>query len=190
MGPNLELIAESIRKAETNRTPISPIREQIGVTDIASAYKIQNINTILRLQNGARVIGKKIGLTSPSVQKQLGVDQPDFGMLFDDMELLNGQAISISEIMQGKAEAEIAFVLAEDIDHESITLTELMECIDYALPAIELVGSRIENWDIKITDTIADNASASHFVLGHTPKTLDEFDVVDCKMYMLSLIHI
>jgi len=86
--------------------------------------------------------------------------------------------------MQPKVEAEIAFVLAEDLDMDNMTIIDLIASIDYALPAIEIVGSRIENWNIKICDTIADNASASHYVLGHRPRTLDEFDMVGCKMKM------
>jgi len=181
---NAEKYAALLREASNNRITIPPIRSEIGVEDIDLAYKIQEINTQLRLDEGARIVGKKIGLTSFSVQKQLGVDQPDFGILFHDKEVLNGQSISIQEILQPKVEAEIAFVLGEDLDVPDLGIIDLMSCIDYALPAIEIVGSRISNWDIKITDTIADNASASHFVVGHTPKTLDEFDVVDCQMKM------
>lgn len=129
-------------------------------------------------------MGKKIGLTSDAVQAQLGVDQPDFGILLDDMEVLNGRSVSMSELLQPKAEAEIAFVLGEDLDFDRLTIIDLISAIDYALPAIEIVGSRIKNWDIKITDTIADNASASHFVVGHSPRTLDEFDLVNTKMVM------
>ena len=174
--------AQALRNAYTTRTAITPLREEIGVSDLELAYQIQQLNTEYRLDQGARIVGKKIGLTSKAVQAQIGVDQPDFGILFDDMEVLNGLSISVQALMQPKVEAELAFVLAEDIDVPNLTIVDLISCIDYALPAIEIVGSRIADWNIKITDTIADNASASHFVVGHSPKTLDEFDVVDCKM--------
>ena len=175
--------AKALRSAHDEKRAIPPLRES-GLDDLAKAYAIQNINTRLREDTGARIIGKKIGLTSKAVQKQLGVNQPDFGILFDDMEVLNGDSISVKKLMQPKAETEIAFVLAEDLDQPRMTIVDLFACIDYALPAIEIVGSRIENWNIKIYDTIADNASASHYVIGHTPKTLDEFDVVNCGMQM------
>lgn len=184
MTLNPEIYAERLRSAHINKATIPPLRDEIGVDNLDFAYSIQNINTQLRLSKGARIVGKKIGLTSKAVQKQLGVDQPDFGILFDDMEVLNGLSINMSKLMQPKVEAEIAFVLAEDLDVDNITIVDLISCIDYALPAIEIVGSRIADWNIKITDTIADNASASHFVIGHTPRTLDEFDVVNCKMEM------
>ena len=178
-----EKYAEALRTASQTKVAIAPLRDS-GLTELDQAYAIQNINSHLRLDSGARIVGKKIGLTSKAVQKQLGVDQPDFGILFDDMEVLNGSSISIQKLMQPKAEAEIAFVLGEDLDIPRMTIVDLFASIDYALPAIEIVGSRIENWNIKICDTIADNASASHYVIGHTPKTLDEFDIVNCKMQM------
>ncbi len=179
-----KIYAEKLRNAYANRQAITPLREEIGIDDINFAYQIQQINTDLKLANGARITGKKIGLTSLAVQKQLGVDQPDFGILFNDMEVLNGLSVSMSKLMQPKAEAEIAFVLAQDLDGDLLTVVDILDAIDYCLPAIEIVGSRIANWDIKITDTVADNASASHYVLGHTPKTMDEFDVVNCVMKM------
>jgi len=175
--------AKILRDADTTKKTIKPLRDQ-GVSDIKTAYEIQNVNTAYRTLQGARIIGKKIGLTSKSVQQQLGVDQPDYGILFNDMEVLNGQSISMKNLMQPKAESEIAFVLSEDLDYPNLTVVDLLSAIDYALPAIEIVGSRIENWNIKIVDTIADNASASHFVVGHTPRTLDEFDMINCKMQM------
>jgi len=182
----IEDYARRLREAHLNKQTIAPLRNDIGLENIQLAYDIQNVNTEYRLSQGARLTGKKIGLTSLAVQKQLGVDQPDYGMLFNDMEVLNGLSISMSELMQPKAEAEIAFVLGEDLDDDRLTIIDLMNAIDFALPAIEIVGSRIENWDIRFVDTVADNASASHYIIGHSPRTLDEFDMVNCKMKMLN----
>lgn len=180
----IEKLAKQLRDAYENRTACSPLREVIGVEDLDTAYAIQALNNDLLIQKGARVTGRKIGLTSVAVQEQLGVNQPDFGILLDTMEVLNGGSISVSELMQPKVEAEVAFVLAKDLPNRKITTVELINSIDYALAAIEIVGSRIENWNIKITDTIADNASASHYVLGHKPTKLSDFDVVNCQMSM------
>lgn len=179
-----EEIAQILWEASKTKTFCSPIREIIGVENIAQAYEIQAINSKKRINNGARVVGSKIGLTSPAVQKQLGVDQPDYGLLFDDMEILNGDSISCTELMQPKAEAEVAFVLKKDLDSTSITAADVISAIDYAVISIEIVGSRIKDWNIKITDTIADNASASHFVIGHKPVSLANLDLVNCKMSM------
>lgn len=179
-----ENIAKILREATAKKITCDPIRDIIGPTDIAKAYQIQSINSKLRIANGARVVGSKIGLTSVAVQKQLGVDQPDYGLLYDDMEVLNGGEISCAELMQPKVEAEIGFVLKKDLDSTSITVSEILSAIDYAVASIEIVGSRIKDWNIKITDTVADNASASHFVIGHRPVRLENIDLINCGMRM------
>ena len=127
---------------------------------LEAAYAVQDINTEHWLAQGRRLVGRKTGLTSKSVQKQLGVDQPDYGMLFADMDVAEGEEIALDRVLQPKAEAEIAFVLGEDLDHEHITMTDLTLAVEYAVAAIEVVGSRVAGWDIKISDTIADNASS------------------------------
>ena len=177
-----ETLALELRNAAKTRIAIPPLSNKIGENDLQKAYQIQQINSNWRINTGRFVRGKKIGLTSFAVQQQLGVDQPDYGVLFDDMEVLNGQSLSRSVLIQPKIEGEIAFILSEDLDHTNLSIIDVIECIDFALPALEIVDSRITDWNISITDTIADNASASHYVLGHTPKTLDEIDVVGCSM--------
>lgn len=177
-------IALDLRKASKTKEAIAPLSETYQLTDINDAYAIQMINTEHRVNTGARIVGKKIGLTSLATQKQLGIDQPDFGVLFHDKEILNGLSVSMTKLMQPKAEAEIAFVLGEDLDYEHLTIVDVMTAIDFAIPAIEIVGSRISNWKLSLADTVADNASASHFILGHTPRTLDEIDVIGCQMEM------
>jgi 2-keto-4-pentenoate hydratase len=178
------LAAGQLQKAAASKIPCTPVRNIIGDTSQKMAYAVQNLITESRLSLGAKQIGKKIGLTSLKVQQQLGVDQPDFGILFDDMQVELGENLSISKTMQPKVEAEIAFVLYKDIVSLQPNEEDLINAIDYAVAAIEVVGSRIENWDIKITDTIADNASASHFVLGKTRKKITEVDLIDCEMQL------
>lgn len=185
MSETIDQLAKQLRDAYQNRQACAPLRDIIGIEDIETAYAIQNINNKLRLDAGARMTGRKIGLTSKAVQKQLGVDQPDFGMLLNTMEVLNGDTIAMSELMQPKVEAEIAFVLGKDLPYHEITTVELLSSIDYALASIEIVGSRIENWNIKITDTVADNASASHYVVGHQPVKLENVDLVNSQMQLL-----
>lgn len=173
-----------LQAARTGQT-CPPVREWIGTEDLAAAYAVQTIQTEQRIREGARIVGRKIGLTAKSVQAQLGVDQPDYGMLFHDREVLNGDEVPWQALMQPKAEAEIAFVLGKDLDDPTLVSVDVISAIDYALVAIEIVGSRIENWNIRITDTIADNASASHFVLGHGPVRLENLDLIGCKMSLL-----
>jgi 2-keto-4-pentenoate hydratase len=179
----IEAAAARLREAQAQGVPCAPVRALIGDSDVAAAYEVQRINNALRLAEGGVVVGQKIGLTSLAVQKQLGVDQPDFGLLFADTEVKNGGGVRASEILQPKAEAEIAFVMKHDLTGD-ITLERAKAAIDYAVGAIEIVGSRVLNWDIRITDTVADNASASHFVLGDVRQDVNELDLAAVKMQL------
>ncbi|MFJ2992679.1 2-keto-4-pentenoate hydratase [Pandoraea sp. NPDC087047] len=180
----LQQAADALLEAERSRRFIAPLRDTYAPLTIDEAYAIQRINTERRLAAGRRIVGCKIGLTSVAVQKQLGVDQPDFGMLFDDMGYGDGEPIPASILTQPKIEAEIAFVIGRDLDVENPGQLDVLNAIEYALPALEIVGSRVADWNIRITDTIADNASSSAYVIGNTPKTLAEFDVRMCGMVM------
>lgn len=179
----IEAAAARLRDAQTQGVPCEPVRTLIGDADIAAAYQVQQINNAQRIAQGGVVVGQKIGLTSLAVQKQLGVDQPDFGLLFADTEVKNGGRLLASAILQPKAEAEIAFVMKSDLTGE-ITESAVINAIDYAVGAIEIVGSRVLNWDIRITDTVADNASASHFVLGDVKRLVGEVDFAAVKMQL------
>lgn len=173
-----------LRQAYVDGGPCSPVRDVIPTGDVASAYAVQEINTRHWLAQGRRLVGRKIGLTSVAVQKQLGVDQPDFGMLFADMAVCDGEPIPRAAVLQAKVEAEIAFVLDRDLRVEQPTVADLIPAVGYAVVAIEVVGSRVANWDIRLVDTVADNASSGMFVLGNTPYTLDGLDLRDCAMQM------
>jgi 2-keto-4-pentenoate hydratase len=176
--------ADQINQAWRSRQPIAPIRDHFTVGDTAAAYAVQEVNTQRWLAEGRRLVGRKIGLTSKAVQKQLGVDQPDYGMLFDDMEVPDGWEVSPSQMIQPKAEAEIAFVVGRDLDNPQLSLAEVIRAVEYALPAIEIVDSRIEGWKIGIIDTIADNASSGLYVLGGAPKLIKDLDLRLCGMVM------
>ncbi len=180
----LQQAADQLYQAAGTATPCAPIRDIIGDDSIADAYAVQEINTRRWLDEGRRLVGRKIGLTSKSVQRQLGVDQPDYGMLYADMDVPEGEEIAPDRLMQPKVEAEIAFVLERDLTAGQLTTADVMGAIAYAVPAIEIVGSRVANWDIRITDTIADNASSGLFVLGTTPRRLDRIDLRLCGMVM------
>ena len=181
----IEEAALALREAEINRIPCSPVRQLIGYHNIEAAYKVQEINVDWALQNGKSLCGSKIGLTSAAVQKQLGVDQPDFGVLYSHTQIENNSAISHTELMQPKAEAEIAFVLKNGFDQPVTDIQQIIDATDYICASIEVVGSRVANWDIRITDTVADNASASHFVLGNEKIKLAHFDFIQCEMKLL-----
>lgn len=179
----IESAAAALQGAWETGRACAPVRTLLG-GDASAAYAVQHIATQRKLDAGRRLIGRKIGLTSPAVQKQLGVDQPDYGMLFDDMDVPLGSVIPWSRLQQPKAEAEVAFIMGRDLDDERLTTVDVLSAIDYAVASIEIVGSRIANWDIRLVDTIADNASSGLFVLGHELRRLDEFDVVNAAMTM------
>lgn len=162
--------------------PCAPVNDLIATPE--EAYAAQEINTERRLSAGARLVGRKIGLTSAAVQRQLGVDRPDYGMLFADMAVDEGADVPLGRLLQPKVEAEIAFVLGRDLPHDDTTVAETMRAIDYAVVAIEIVDSRIADWKISFVDTVADNASSGLFVVGSRPVALRDFDAVMCGMVM------
>lgn len=176
--------ARSLRDAAASGHYLPPLRETYSTLDAKSAYEIQRINTEHRVASGRRIVGRKIGLTARAVQAQLGVDQPDFGVLFDDMGYGDGEPVPVSVLQQPKIEAEVAFVLGRDLNMPSPSQVDVMGAIDHALPALEIVGSRIADWSIKFVDTVADNASSSAYVLGSTPRRLSDFDLRLCGMVM------
>jgi len=164
-----EEAAQSLYLAMENGKFIAPLRDSFPGMNADDAYAIQAINTERRISQGRRVVGRKIGLTSLAVQRQLGVDQPDFGSLFDDLSFGDAETIPLSILHQPKVEAEIGFVLGRDLDIVQPTHQEVLQAVDYVIPALEIVGSRIADWNIKFVDTVADNASSGAYVLGSTP---------------------
>jgi 2-keto-4-pentenoate hydratase len=164
--------------------PCQPIRELLPDDDLDAAYAVQDINTERAVAAGRRIVGRKIGLTSLAVQRQLGVAQPDFGILFADMAVGEGLAIQASRLMQPKIEAEVALIMGRDLDLEQPTISDILAATAYALPALEIVCSRIANWNIRITDTVADNASSGLFVLGGPPRSIVGLDLRDARMSM------
>lgn len=176
--------SEMLRVAEEQRKVCAPLRELMPEIDIASAYAVQSLNIQHRVEKGGRIVGRKIGLTSAVVQQQLGVDEPDFGTLLSDMEVPHGGTVPYGRLIQPRVEAEIAFVLERDLAAADPTIADIIQAIAFALPAIEIVDSRIADWDIKIVDTVADNGSAARYVLGTSPRTLHQLDLELCGMEM------
>ncbi|WP_207200256.1 fumarylacetoacetate hydrolase family protein [Pseudomonas sp. TH03] len=192
MNADLLEAAKRLRQAESNGQPCAPVRDLIAsalaadptADPVALAYAVQQYNTQVSIDAGLRPVGRKIGLTSRAVQQQLGVNQPDFGLLFASMSRGDDQLIAWADTAQPKVEAEIALVLEHDLCREHHTMADLIRATAFALPAIEIVGSRIANWDIHLVDTIADNASSGLFVLGSRPVQLGKLDLVRCGMSM------
>lgn len=178
--------ADRLERASSSGVACEPVADLIGPSDIAAAYAVQQVVTERRLAAGARLVGRKIGLTSAAVQRQIGVDRPDFGVLFQDMHYDDGQTIPFDRLLQPKAEGEIAFRLGRDLDDPALVSgpDAVRTAIEATLPAIEIVDSRIASWRIGITDTVADNASSGVYVLGTNPTPPGGFRPVDATMTM------
>jgi 2-keto-4-pentenoate hydratase len=183
-GGRIAAAADRLRTADETRTPCANLRDLFAGDDVAAGYAVQEHNTRRWETAGRRIVGRKIGLTSGVVQAQLGVDQPDYGMLWADAAYADAEPVDLSRVLQPKAEGEVALVLGRDLDREGLTIVDLLGAVAYALPAIEVVGSRVANWEISALDTIADNASAGAFVLGTVPVALSGFDPRLCGMVL------
>ncbi|MFI6520698.1 2-keto-4-pentenoate hydratase [Spirillospora sp. NPDC050679] len=173
--------AERLLEAARTGVPAAPVRDLIG-SGGAAAYAVQRRLTAARVAAGARIVGRKIGLTAPAVQAQLGVDQPDFGVLFDDMAC--ERAVPSDRLLQPRVETEIAFVLGADLADGPLDAAQARAAVAHAVAALEIVDSRIAGWDIGFSDTVADNASAGMYVLGSERVPLAGFEPASAAMEM------
>lgn len=178
--------SERLIRAQETGEPCAPVRDLIGTDDLDAAYAVQMGVVERRLAAGATVVGRKIGATSKAVQDQLGVDQPDFGYLLDDMDVSHGRPISMAGLLQPRVEAEVAFVLSQDVDPgdpDDLTVADVRAAVEVALPALEIVDSRIAGWDIGFTDTVADCASSGLYVVGmDDARPLEQLEPRDVEM--------
>lgn len=172
---------DRLERAAATGVACEPVRDLIGRDDVAAAYRVQTVIVGRRAAAGRARVGRKIGLTSPVVQRQLGVDQPDFGVLLDDMRVPDRGVVPRGVLLQPKVEGEIAFRLAADLDGD-ITPESVRAAVDSAYAAIEIVDSRIAGWDITIADTVADNASSGLFVVSDRAVPLADVEPVDVVM--------
>lgn len=173
----IEELATALYEAERERRPIPPLTEKYPQMTPEEAYAVQLKNIRRKLAQGRRVVGKKVGLTSRAMQQMLGVDQPDYGHLLDDMAVADGGVVALDRLVQPKVEAEIAFILKRDLQGPGLTVEDVMAATESLAPAIEIIDSRIRNWQIKLADTIADNASSGLFVLGEQRTPVDTVDL-------------
>ncbi len=169
--------ANDLATAYRTRQAIEPLTAAHPDLALEDAYEIQLLQIRARLSAGATIKGHKVGLTSAAMQRQLGVDQPDYGHLLDDMFHLEYAPIPADSLLQPRAEPEIAFVLKRPLQGPGVTVAEAIAAVDFVLPALEIVDSRIRDWKIGLLDTIADNASSGAVVLGSRPSPVDAFDL-------------
>jgi 2-keto-4-pentenoate hydratase len=172
-----EHAADALLAAYASGVPIPPLQDKFGALTIDDAYTIQRRQLDTWLSGGRRLLGHKVGLTSASMQRQLGVDQPDFGNLVDDMFFPENAPVPAERFLQPRIEPEVAFVLNRRLAGPGVTVAEAVGAVEYVLPALEVIDSRIADWKIGIVDTIADNASSGGVVLGSRPVRLTDIDL-------------
>lgn len=177
--------ADALLRAERERDPIRPLTETIDGLTIDQAYEVQLAGRRLRIDGERRIVGRKVGLTSKVMQEALGVDQPDFGYLLDDMLIAPGTTADFERFLQPRVEAEIAFKLARPLAGAELTIEDVLAATEAVAPALEIIDSRIADWRIAIEDTIADNASAGAAVIGAwVPLAQIEGDLGDLEVTM------
>lgn len=177
-------LAADLAQAERSRDPIGQLTAAHPEIDVVDAYEIQLINIRQRVAEGARVVGHKVGLSSPIMQQMMGVDEPDYGHLLDDMQVFEDTPVQASRYLSPRVEVEVGFILAADLPGAGCTEDDVLAATEALVPAIELIDTRIKDWQIKICDTIADNASAAGFVLGAARVPPADLDVraIDAKL--------
>jgi 2-keto-4-pentenoate hydratase len=170
-------LADQLWQADQTAVPIPPLTDQNPDLSIEDAYAIQSVNIDRRIQNGERICGRKIGLTSQPMQELLGVDEPDYGVLLDGMFVEDGDEIDLGRLVQPRVEAEMAFIMERDLEGPGANTASALRAIAGALPAVEIVDSRVADWKIKLVDTVADNASSGLIVMGGRLRRVDELDL-------------
>ncbi len=169
-------LAADLAEAERSRVAIAPLTTANPEIDVVDAYEIQLINIRQRVAEGARVVGHKVGLSSKAMQEMMGVDEPDYGHLLDEMAVFEDRPVPSGRYLYPRVEVEVGFVLADDLPGEGCTEDDVLAATAAFAPAIELIDTRIKDWKIKLCDTIADNASSAGWVLGEarvSPKDVD-----------------
>ena len=177
MTASISDISQELYTALVDKKTLIPITTEFPNFSIDDAYEVSKQFLAKRINNGEKVIGKKIGVTSKVVQEMLGVHQPDFGFLTDAMQVQNGSQVDLASLIQPRAEAEIAFILSESLNGPGITRDDVISATSAIVPCFEIVDSRINNWEIKIQDTIADNASCGIFCLSEAYVDPKKFDL-------------
>ncbi len=172
-----EELAADLAQAERSRDPIAPLTSTHPDIHVVDSYEIQLINIRQRVAEGARIVGHKVGLTSKVMQEMMGVDEPDYGHLLEDMQVFEHTPVKAASYLSPRVEVEVGFILSADLPGAECTEEDVLAATEALVPSIELIDTRIKDWQIKICDTIADNASAAGFVLGDARLSPDEIDV-------------
>ncbi|MBV7503677.1 fumarylacetoacetate hydrolase family protein [Bacillus sp. sid0103] len=174
---DIQKAAAALMEAENEKKPIAPLTSSIEEISVDEAYQIQLLQIQNKVDNGAVIVGKKIGLTSKVMQEMFNVNEPDYGHILNDMVYHDGDTISLDRFIQPKIEFEIAFVLKKELKGPGVTLNDVIEATDYIVPALEIIDSRIRDWQINFEDTVVDNGSSAGAIIGKKTAKIDELDL-------------
>jgi len=175
--------ADALTNARLRRAPIAPLTETFPGFDVEDAYAVQELAIAHRRIAGARPVGWKVGLTSLAMQRQLGVDQPDFGPLLDEMRVADG-ACPVGDLISPRVEGELAFVLGDDVGGSGVSDEQALAAVERVVPALEIIDSRVADWRIALADTIADHASSARFALGGPGSAPDGVDLAAVQLVL------
>src|ERR1700731_4616889 len=176
-GATRVVLAADLAEAERSRQPIAPLTAEHPEIDVVDAYEIRLINIRQRVAEGARVVGHKVGLSSLAMQQMMGVDEPDYGHLLDEMQVFEDVPVKAGRYLLPRVEVEVGFILAGDLPGADCTETDVLAATEALVPSIELIDTRITDWKIALCDPIADNASSAGFVLGAARVSPADVDV-------------
>lgn len=177
-------LSKALLAAEAARVPLDPLTASAPGLTVEQAYQVQLASVKTRIAKGRRIVGKKIGLTSKAMQDLLGVREPDYGHLLDDMLLMEGEPCPRSALLLPKVEGEVAFVLKGRLRGPGVHLADVLRATEGVMASLEIVDSRVRDWKITLADTVADNASSGMYALGNRPVPLSDVDLRLCGMVM------
>ncbi|WP_416730854.1 2-keto-4-pentenoate hydratase [Fictibacillus sp. JL2B1089] len=178
-------LTTELLEAEEKLIPVEPLSARFPELSVKDSYHIQLKWVERKLEEGRVIIGKKVGLTSKAMQNMLGVDEPDYGHLLDHMEVSTGTVLSRKDFIKPKVEAEIGFILKDDLQGPNVTYIDVLMATEALVPTLEIIDSRIEDWKIKLVDTVADNGSSARAVVG---KPFYEIDQIDLRMLSMTML--
>ncbi len=179
----IERTAQQLEAAQQNRQQIRSVSFEFPDMDIADAYAVQKAWMNLKVQSGRRIIGRKVGLTSRAMQQAMQINEPDFGVLLDDMLYVEGAEIEVARFTDLRLEVELAFVLKSPLRGPGVRVTDVLSATAYVAPAIELIAARTFRIDPGtrkprgVIDTIADNAASAGVMMGGRPVPVDAVDL-------------
>jgi 2-keto-4-pentenoate hydratase len=181
MNLPLDQIAGALRSARINRAPVEAPSAKWPELDVPAAIAVQRLNVDHEVDAGDRVVGYKLGNIAAAMQSKFGLDQPDYGHLLAGTFAYEGATLAREDFIEPFVELEPAFILGRPLQGPNVTVADVIAAVDHVVPAIEIIDSRIANWDITLSDTLADNGSTGAVILGGLPRSVRDLPLQDVR---------